>query len=134
MAKRVNHGKTEQILEFIREFCAEHGFSPTIREIGKGVGLQSTSTVAGYLSRMTRDGLITSIPGTPRSIQTAEPKVLPAACKDGSSVLRCQFHFPKGTYPMSVVAMVADGDEKNILPVRVDCVEIVHPGRTAKAR
>ena len=121
MAKRVNHGKTEQILEFIRE-------------IGRGVGLQSTSTVAGYLSRMTRDGLITSIPGTPRSIQTAEPKVLPAACKDGSSVLRCQFHFPKGTYPMSVVAMVADGDEKNILPVRADCVEIVHPGRTAKAR
>ena len=83
---------------------------------------------------MTRDGLITSIPGTPRSIQTAEPKVLPAACKDGSSVLRCQFHFPKGTYPMSVVAMVADGNEKNILPVRADCVEIVHPGRTAKAR
>ena len=134
MAKRVSHGKTEQILEFIREFCASHGFGPTIREIGRGVGLQSTSTVAGYLKRMTRDGLITSIPGTPRSIQTAEPKVLPAACKDGSSVLRCQFHFPKGTYPMSVVAMVADGDEKNILPVRADCVEIVHPDRTAKAR
>lgn len=134
MAKRVSHGKTEQILEFIREFCASHGFGPTIREIGRGVGLQSTSTVAGYLNRMTRDGLITSIPGTPRSIQTAEPKVLPAACKDGSSVLRCQFHFPKGTYPMSVVAMVADGDEKNILPVRADCVEIVRPGRSAKAR
>lgn len=134
MAKRVNHGKAEQILEFIREFCASHGFGPTIREIGRGVGLQSTSTVAGYLNRMTRDGLITSIPGTPRSIQTAEPKVLPAACKDGSSVLRCQFHFPEGTYPMSVVAMLADGDEKNILPVRADCVEIVRPGRTAKAR
>ena len=134
MAKRVNHGKTEQILEFIREFCTSHGFSPTIREIGKGVGLQSTSTVAGYLSRMTRDGLITSIPGTPRSIQTAKPKPLPVDCEDGSSVLRCQFHFPEGSYPMSVVAMVADGDEKNILPVRADCVEIVRPGRTAKAR
>lgn len=134
MAKRVNHGKTEQILEFIREFCASHGFSPTIREIGRGVGLQSTSTVAGYLNRMTRDGLITSIPGAPRSIQTAEPKVLPTDCEDGSSVLRCQFHFPEGTYPMSVVAMVANGDEKNILPVRADCVEIVRPGRSAKAR
>ena len=134
MAKRVNHGKTEQVLEFIREFYASHGFDPTIREIGRGVGLQSTSTVAGYLNRMTRDGLITSIPGTPRSIQTAESKVLPIDCEDGSSVLRCQFHFPEGTYPMSVVAMVADSDEKNILPVRADCVEIVHPGRTAKAR
>ena len=134
MAKRINHGKTEQILEFIREFYTTHGFGPTIREIGRGVGLQSTSTVAGYLNRMTRDGLITSIPGAPRSIQTTEPKPLPIDCEDGSSVLRCQFHFPKGTYPMSVVAMVADGDEKNILPVRADCVEIVRPGRTAKAR
>ena len=134
MAKRVNHGKTEQILEFIREFCTSHGFGPTIREIGRGVGLQSTSTVAGYLNRMTRDGLITSIPGAPRNIQTAKPKPLPIDCEDGSSVLRCQFHFPEGTYPMSVVAMVANGDEKNILPVRADCVEIVRPGRTAKAR
>lgn len=134
MAKRVNHGKTEQILEFIREFCASHGFGPTIREIGRGVGLQSTSTVAGYLSRMTRDGLITSIPGAPRSIQTAEPKAPSIDCEDGSSVLRCQFHFPEGTYPMSVVAMVADGNEKNILPVRADCVEIVRPGRSVKAR
>ena len=80
MAKRVSHGKTEQILEFIREFCAEHGFGPTIREIGRGVGLQPTSTVAGYLNRMTRDGMITSIPDTPRSIQTAEPKVLSVDC------------------------------------------------------
>ena len=134
MAKRVSHGKTEQILEFIREFCASHGFGPTIREIGRGVGLKSTSTVAGYLSRMTRDGLITSIPGAPRSIQTAEPKAPPIDCEDGSSVLRCQFHFPEGTYPMSVVAIVADGDEKNSLPVRADCVEIVRPGRVAKAR
>ena len=134
MAKRVNHGKTEQILDFIREFCASHGFGPTIREIGRGVGLQSASTVAGYLNRMTRDGLITSIPGTPRSIQTAKPKPLPVDCEDGSSVLRCQFHFPEGTYPMSVVAMVADGDEKNILPVRADCVEIVCSGRSVKAR
>ena len=38
MAKRVNHGKTEQILEFIWEFCASHGFGPTIREIVRGVG------------------------------------------------------------------------------------------------
>lgn len=126
MAKRVDHG--------IREFCASHGFSPTIREIEKGVGLQSTSTVAGYLSRMTRDGLLTSIPGTPRSIQTAEPKVLTTDCEDGGSVLRCQFHFPEGTYLMSVVAMVADGDEKIILPVRADCVEIVHTGRATLMR
>ena len=96
MAKRINHGKTEQILEFIREFYTTHGFGPTIREIGRGVGLQSTSTVAGYLSRMARDGLITSIPGTPRSIQTTESKILFTDSEDSASVLPCKFHFPDG--------------------------------------
>lgn len=99
MAKRVSHGKTEQILDFIREFCASHGFSPTIREIGRGVGLKSTSTVAGYLNRMTRDGLITSIPGTPRSIQTAEPKVLPAACKEEALSCAVNSIFRRGLTP-----------------------------------
>ena len=134
MAKRINHGKTEQILEFIREFYTTHGFGPTIREIGRGVGLQSTSTVAGHLSRMARDGLITSIPGTPRSIQTTESKILFTDSEDSASVLPCKFHFPDGTYPMNVVAMVVDSDEKNILPIHADCVEGVRPGRIAKAR
>ena len=127
MAKRVNRGKSEQILEFIREFCAAHGFGPTIREIGDRVGLQSTSTVAGYISRLTRKGLITYVPGTPRSIQMAGVKTQTTDCVDSTFVLRCRFRFPAGAHPMRVVAMVTNGDKKNVVPVRADCVEIVRP-------
>ena len=134
MAKRVNRGKSEQILEFIREFCAAHGFGPTIREIGDHVGLQSTSTVAGYINRLTRKGLITYVPGTPRSIQMVGVKTESTDRADSAFVLRCRFHFPAGAHPMRVVAMVTNGDKKNIVPVRADCVEIIRPRKSAEAR
>lgn len=100
MAKTVDRGRTAQILQFVREFSCVHGFGPTIREIAEGVGLRSTSTVADYLDRMTRDGLITSIPSTPRSIRVVEQNLTEDACEDGSSLVCCKFKFPEGTYPM----------------------------------
>ena len=133
MAKHVDRGKTVQILHFVSEFTAEHGFGPTIREIGIGVGLKSTSTVSDYLVRMTRDGLITSIPGTPRSIHVVDQNLQQESCEDGSSLLCCKFKFPEGTYPMSVIAMVADGDDKNIVPIKAERVEVLRSGTTTVA-
>ena len=97
MAKIVDRGRTLQILQFVREFSCVHGFGPTIREIAEGVGLRSTSTVVGHLDRMTRDGLITSIPSTPRSIRVVEQNLTEDACEDGSSLVCCKFKFPEGT-------------------------------------
>jgi repressor LexA len=37
--------RQEKILDFIRRFSQDHGFPPTIREIGKEVGISSTSVV-----------------------------------------------------------------------------------------
>ena len=136
MAKTVDRGRTAQILQFVREFSCVHGFGPTIREIAEGVGLRSTSTVADYLDRMTRDGLITSIPSTPRSIRVVEQNLTEDACEDGSSLVCCKFKFPEGTYPMSVIAMVADGDQKNMVIVQAEKVEILRTSakRTESAR
>ena len=38
-------GKREEILEFLREFVAENGYAPSVREIMQAVGLRSTATV-----------------------------------------------------------------------------------------
>jgi repressor LexA len=46
------------ILDFIRDHLAEHGYLPSIREIGDEVGLTSTSTVSHHLKRLERVGLI----------------------------------------------------------------------------
>ena len=131
MAKTVDRGRTAQILQFVREYSCTHGFGPTIREIAEGVGLRSTSTVADYLDRMTRDGLITSLPSTPRSIRVVEQNLTEDVCEDGSSLVCCKFKFPEGTYPMSVIAMVAGNDQQNMLPIQAEQVEIL---RTSSKR
>ncbi|MGI6161270.1 MAG: transcriptional repressor LexA [Christensenellales bacterium] len=50
--------KQQEILAFIERYTSEYGYPPTVREICAGVGLSSTSTVHGHLSRMEKKGLI----------------------------------------------------------------------------
>jgi repressor LexA len=57
-----------QILAFIREFRAERGYSPTIREIGAAVGIDSTSLVSYYLDQMQERGVIRRDKNIARSI------------------------------------------------------------------
>ena len=134
MPRAVDQGKTSQILLFIQAFTAEKGFGPTIREIGIAVGLRSTSTVAGYLGRMAKDGLVTSIPGSPRSIHVSEQSVCDDKHDDGGSLLRCKFHFPNGTYPMSVIAMVTDKEQKQMTPISAETIELIHSKPLTEAR
>lgn len=126
MPRAINQGRTSQILLFIQAFSAEKGFGPTIREIGSAVGLRSTSTVAGYLNRMSKAGLISSIPSSPRSIQVIEQEMSSAVNNEGSSFLRCKFRFPDGTYPTSVIAMVTDKEQKLMTSISAETIELVH--------
>lgn len=50
--------KREEILDFIISYITLHGYSPSVREIGAGVGLTSTSTVHRHILRMLDDGMI----------------------------------------------------------------------------
>lgn len=60
----------EKILAAIIEYITEHGYSPTVREIGDAVGLRSPATVHGYLEKMFDDGILeTDAPRTPRAIR-----------------------------------------------------------------
>ncbi len=55
--------KSQLILQFVREFTQEHGFAPSVREIGEAVGLRSTASVSYHLQQMQEKGLLVS-PGT----------------------------------------------------------------------
>ena len=61
----------EKILRFIIGYIQEHGYSPTIREIGDGVGLKSTSSVVHHLNCMLKCGMIETDAGfgSPRAIR-----------------------------------------------------------------
>ena len=50
--------KQELVLNYIKEYTASHGFPPAVREIAKGVGLNSPSSVHSHIKRLERDGFI----------------------------------------------------------------------------
>ncbi|CAJ2235357.1 repressor LexA [Fructilactobacillus sanfranciscensis] len=66
-----NNANTKQmdILRFIYDNVREHGYPPTVREICKEVGLSSTSTVHGHLSRLEKKGFISKDPTKPRALE-----------------------------------------------------------------
>ncbi|MFD7446715.1 LexA family protein [Streptomyces sp. NPDC059909] len=50
--------RQEAVLACIREWIAENGEGPTLREIGQAVGLSSPSSVAYQLGRLEEHGVI----------------------------------------------------------------------------
>ena len=58
----------ERVLEYIVEFMLANDYPPTVREIGAGVGLKSTSSVYEYLQRLQDEGRIDYEPDKPRTI------------------------------------------------------------------
>lgn len=61
--------RQEAILDFIKEQVRLKGYPPSVREIGEAVGLASSSTVHGHLSRLEGKGLIRRDPTKPRAIE-----------------------------------------------------------------
>lgn len=67
--------KQRRILNFVRESSAEHGFPPTLREIGEAVGVANVSAVRGHLAAIEKKGYIAKDPDKARSIRIVrEPK------------------------------------------------------------
>lgn len=48
----------DKIVNFIRGYMRDNGWSPSVREIGNGVGLDSSSTVHNRLLKLNDQGLI----------------------------------------------------------------------------
>lgn len=48
--------RQEKILEFIRQRVERDGIAPTIREIGRGCGISSTSVVNYHLNKLKKGG------------------------------------------------------------------------------
>lgn len=60
--------KQQQIYDYIISFTDEHGYPPSVREIGEYVGLKSPSTVHFHLKGLQSAGLITQAAGKTRAI------------------------------------------------------------------
>ncbi len=78
-----NLEKQQKILEYIERFSNENGYPPTVREIGEAVGLNSPSTVHGYLKRLERDGKLEKGEGSSRALRLKGPRPIGAGAAEG---------------------------------------------------
>ena len=66
--------RQQKILQFIREFCHDRHFPPTIREIGERVDISSTSVVNYNLNVLEKKGFITRDRKVSRGLRVIEPE------------------------------------------------------------
>lgn len=66
--------RQQAILDYIQQNVQEKGYPPSVREIGEAVGLASSSTVHGHLSRLEKKGYIRRDPTKPRAIELLKQK------------------------------------------------------------
>jgi len=70
MAQRI--ATDQDILDFIEQYVRVHGFSPSLADIGRGVGLTSRSAILRRISKLRERGKLTYMDGVPRTIRRAD--------------------------------------------------------------
>ncbi|MGW3966777.1 transcriptional repressor LexA [Amycolatopsis sp. NPDC005003] len=78
--------RQQRILVAIRDWVVRHGYSPSTREIGEAVGLQSTSSVSKHLASLEDKGFLRRGATVSRPIDVRAFLNGTAAAEDGDSV------------------------------------------------
>jgi repressor LexA len=71
--------KQQQIYDYILEFTAQHGYPPSVREIGAAIGLKSPSTVHFHIKGLEEAGVLVKAEGKTRAITLAGVNHQPVA-------------------------------------------------------
>jgi len=66
--------RQKQIIRFIEDNINKVGYPPSVREICKGVGLSSTSTVHSHLTKLQELGYLRRDPSKPRALEVTGPR------------------------------------------------------------
>ncbi len=106
--------RQREILAFVNEHSAQHGYPPTVREIGTAVGLTSSSTVHAHLANLERLGLLRRDPAKPRALNLVgrEQKVpAPPSETAGIRMLPLLGQIAAGA------PLLAEGQVEELLPV-----------------
>src|SRR5215213_7490765 len=98
--------RQQEIFDFIKRYSAQHGYPPTVRDIGKAVGLASSSTVHAHLANLEKLGLLRRDPSKPRAIE-----LLDRVGKDVGGVVESAVQSVKGIVRQGIplVGQVAAG-------------------------
>ena len=72
--------RQQEIFDYVKRYSAEHGYPPTVRDIGKAIGLTSSSTVHAHLANLEKLGLLRRDPD-----QAARDRDLVGQAEEGAS-------------------------------------------------
>jgi repressor LexA len=75
--------RQQEIFDYVKRYAREHGYPPTVRDIGKAIGLTSSSTVHAHLANLEKLGLLRRDPTKPRAIEVLADKAKAAAAAPG---------------------------------------------------
>ena len=75
--------RQQEIFSYIKRYSAKHGYPPTVRDIGKAIGLTSSSTVHAHLSNLEKVGLLRRDPTKPRALEILVDKAKQAVSPGG---------------------------------------------------
>jgi repressor LexA len=79
--------RQQEIFDFIKRYGSEHGYPPTVRDIGKAIGLTSSSTVHAHLANLEKIGLLRRDPTKPRALELLVGKAKEVVSPDGLPVV-----------------------------------------------
>lgn len=99
--------RQQQAFEFICAFTAEHGYPPSVREIGSAIGLSSPSTVHSHLHKLEEAGYIKRDPNKPRTIEICEDAKTRA--KQSPKLVEVKQNVNTNTVTLPLVGRVAAG-------------------------
>ena len=78
--------RQREIFDFIGRYADKMGYPPTVREIGKAVGLHSSSTVHVHLANLEKAGVLRRDPSKPRALEILVETARSARDAVGSAV------------------------------------------------
>ena len=68
----VSEEKLIKVMDYIRKFTEENGYTPSVREIGKECGIKSTATVHSYIEKLQNKGYLSKATNKKRSVCLAK--------------------------------------------------------------
>lgn len=64
----VSEEKLYKVMDYIRKFTEENGYTPSVREIAQECGIKSTATVHSYISRLQDKGYLNKTDNKKRAV------------------------------------------------------------------
>ncbi len=72
----VSEEKLTMLMDYIRKFTEENGYTPSVREIGQECGIKSTATVHSYVEKLKSRGLLSKADNKKRSMTIGKSAVV----------------------------------------------------------